>query len=129
MKQRAPVVNLKSVEAVVARGGGAWPPASPYVWIGSWWTTNGQERQIILSFRFDSPVNGGGTNALQGLDYDLDPGCPWEVLIIVTATGTQLKQHIPRASRTGTITANQLHNFGLDTFLDIGSITVGDSSN
>lgn len=115
-------------DQIVAKGGGAFP-ASPYVWADSWWTANGAERKIILSIRFDSPTNGGGTNVLQGLDYDLDPGCPWEVLIITKPDGTVLKQHIPRTTRTGTITAVQLHNFGLDSFLDIASITVGDSSN
>ena len=106
-------------------GGGAWPPASPYTWVGTWWNAQNAKREIILSIRFDSPVNGGGTNALQGVDYDLDPQCPWEYLIIVKSDGTVLSRQIPRGSRTGTITAAQLHNFGLDSFLDIGSITVG----
>jgi hypothetical protein len=104
---------------------GAWPPASPWVWKDSWWNGNA-EYSVVLSFRFDSPVNGGGTNQLQGCDYDLDPDCPWKYLIIVRATdNARLVQKIPSVSRTGTITAQQLHNFGLDLFTDIGSVTVG----
>lgn len=106
-------------------GGGAWPPASPWVWIGRWWNASNQPFEIVLNIRFDSPVNGGGTNALQGVDYDLDPQCPWEYLIVGRSDGVLLSRQIPRTTRTGTITASQLHTFGLDSFLDIGYITVG----
>ena len=109
---------------------GPWPPASPYVWITRWNDRAGNPMAMILTFNFDSPVNGSGTNALQSLDYDLDPRCPWEFIIIVKSDGViRLTRQIPRAARTGSITAVQLHNFGLDSFLDIGSITVGDSPN
>lgn len=109
---------------------GPWPPASPYVWTSTWNDRAGSPMTLSLSFRFDSPVNGGSTNALQGVDYDLDPRCPWEYIIIMKSDGvTRLTRQIPRVARTGTITTAQLHTFGLDSFLDIGSITVGDSPN
>jgi hypothetical protein len=109
-------------------GGGAWPPSSPYLWSDSWWDAQGNAKTIALSIRFDSPVNGGGTNVLQGVDYDLDPACPWSYLIVVKPDGTRIAQQIPRTARTGTITAAQLASVGLNLFTDIGSITVGVSA-
>lgn len=110
---------------------GAWPPASPWVWTDSWYDANGTAASATLSFRFDSPVNGGGTNQLQGCDWTLDANCPWTWLIVVKADGTRLTQQIPatKQNRSGTITAQQLHNFGLDLFTDIGSVTVGVNQN
>lgn len=108
--------------------GSAWPPASPWVWSDSWWDGN-NEHSITLSFRFDSPVNGGGTLALQGLDYDIDPNCPWRYLIVVKPDGTRITQKIPDGGRTGTINATVLANRGLSTFTDLGSITAGVTPN
>ncbi|MFB9925980.1 hypothetical protein ACFORO_12625 [Amycolatopsis halotolerans] len=108
---------------------GAWPPASPWVCQFSWYDATGAQKNIVLSIRFDSPVNGGGTNALQGVDYDLDPACPWAWLIVVRSDGTRITHQIPRVSRTGTITAAQLTAIGLNSFLDIGSVTVGTTQN
>lgn len=108
---------------------GAWPPASPWVWQASWWDAQGAQKSIVLSFRFDDAVTGGGTFALQGMDYDLDPACPWAWLIIVRADDTRITQQIPRTSRTGTITTTQLSARGLNLFTDIGSVTVGVSQN
>lgn len=123
--QRAKVTHIHEIEGIVLRGGGAWPPASPWVWQDSWWDAQNNQKSIILSFRFDSPVNGGGTLAFQGCDYDLDPQCPWQYLIVVRSNGTRVTHQIPRASRTGTITTAQLAAVGLNVFTDIGSITVG----
>ena len=109
-------------------GGGKWPPASPWVWSDSWWDSQSNARSIVLSFRFDDNVTGGGTFALQGCDYNLDPQCPWGWLIVVRSNGTRITQQIPRGSRTGTITATQLASVGLNVFTDIGSITAGVSS-
>ena len=75
----------------------------------------------MLTFRYDDT-----TFAFLGVDYDLDPACPWEFLIVVKSDGTtRLTRQIPRGSRTGTITTAQLAAFGLAKFTDIGSITVG----
>lgn len=102
----------------------AWPPASPWVWTDSWWDGD-IPHDITLSVRFDSPVNGGGTLALQGVDYDIDPGCPWRYLIVDKPDGTRIAQKIPDGGRTGTIGPVALASRGLSTFTDIGSITVG----
>ncbi len=110
-------------------GGGAWPPASPWVWQDSWVDAGGNQKDLIISVRFDSPVNGGGTLALQGVDYDLDPSCPWQYLIVVKPDGTRIVQQIPRTARTGTIGKAALASRGLTSFNDIGSITAGDTSN
>lgn len=102
----------------------AWPPASPWVWSDSWWDGD-TPQSITLSVRFDSPVNGGGTLALQGVDYDVAPGCPWRYLIVDKPDGTRVAQKIPDGGRAGTIGPNGLASRGLSTFTDIGSITVG----
>jgi len=123
--QHPPITHLSVMRTIVAKGGGAWPPPSPYVWTASWWDTAGNPFQIVLTIRFNSSFS-GGDNALLGVDYDLDPKCPWEYLIVVRATdNAKLVRQIPRSSRTGTLSPTQLHNFGLDLFTDIGSITVG----
>lgn len=110
--------------------GGAWPPASPWVWQDSWWDAQGNQRSIVLSFRFDPSVAFGGTGtfAFLGCDYDLDPQCPWGWLIVVRSDGTRITQQIPRIARTGTITTAQLASRGLNKFTDIGSITAGTTS-
>lgn len=126
--QRAKITHMAEERGTTALGRGAWPPASPYVWQDSWTDPQGNRRTIVLSWRFDSPVNGGGTNVLQGLDYDLDPQCPWEILIVVRSDGVRITQQIPRTARTGTIGPTPLANRGLNTFLDIGSITVGQTA-
>jgi hypothetical protein len=113
----------------IVRGGGRWPPASPWVWQDSWWDAQGAQKSIVLSFRFDDAVTGGGTFALQGMDYDLDPACPWAWLIVVRSDGTRITQQIPRTSRTGTITTTQLSARGLNAFTDIGSVTAGTTAN
>lgn len=111
-------------------GRGAWPPASPWVWSDTWWDAQQNPKVISLSWRFDSPVNGGGTNALQGLDYDVDPNCPWRWIILVKPDGTKITHQIPQGGRTGTITATQLAAIGLTTFADVSnSITVGATPN
>lgn len=104
----------------------AWPPASPWVWTDSWWD-GPTAYSITLSVRFDSPVNGGGTLALQGVDYDVDPNCPWRYLIVDKPDGTRIAQKIPDGGRTGTIGPAGLASRGLSTFTDIGSITAGSS--
>jgi len=109
-------------------GGGAWPPASPWVWTDQWWQ-GGQPYSITLSFRFDSPVNGSGTLALQGLDYDVDPNCPWRYIIVDKPDGSRISQRIPAGGRTGTVTAGQLASRGLTSFNDLGSITAGENPN
>jgi hypothetical protein len=114
---------------MIPMGGGKWPPASPWVWQDTWWDANNNPKSIILSFRFDDNVTGGGTLAFQGCDYDLDPACPWQYLIVVRSDGTRITHQIPRISRTGTITATQLAAVGLHIFTDIGSITVGETPN
>lgn len=121
----AKTTRLTEVQADILKGGGAWPPASPWIWQDSWWDAQNNQRSIVLTFRFDSPVNGGGTLTFQGCDYDLDPQCPWEYLIVVRSDGTRITHHIPRGARTGTITTAQLATVGLNKFTDIGSITVG----
>lgn len=109
-------------------GGGAWPPASPWVYQADWMQA-GNLFSLTLSFRFDSPVNGTGTLALQGLDYDVDPNCPWSWVIVVKPDGTRITQQIPRAARSGTIGAAALATRGLTSFNDLGSITVGLTQN
>lgn len=125
--QSAKTAHLSTLGAEVLKGGGAWPPASPWVWQASWWDANGNPKSIILSFRFDAPVTQGGTGTLafQGCDYDLDPACPWQYLIVVRADGAKVTHQIPRGARTGTITSTQLAAVGLHIFTDIGSVTVG----
>lgn len=105
----------------------AWPPASPWVWTDSWWVGD-IPYSITLSVRFDSPVNGGGTLALQGVDYDIDPNCPWRYLIVDKPDGTRIAQKIPDGGRTGTIGPGPLAARGLSTFTDIASITAGVSA-
>lgn len=107
------------------KGGGRWPPASPWVWQASWWDAAGNPKSIVLTFRFDDAVTGGGTFAFAGCDYDLDPQCPWQYLIVVRSDGTRITHQIPRGNRTGTITSTQLAAVGLNKFTDIGSVTVG----
>lgn len=104
-------------------GRGAWPPSSPYVWSDSWIDSQGNQKSLTLTFRYDNT-----TFVFAGLDYDLDPQCPWEFLIIVKSDGTRLTRQIPRGSRTGTVTAAQLATFGLAKFTDIGSITAGSTA-
>lgn len=124
---RAKTVDLERVRTLVARGGGAWPPASPWVWQDSWWDPAGHEYAIILSVRFDPPVALGGTGTLTllGVDYDIDPNCPWRNLIVTKPDGTVITQRIPDQGRTGTIGKNGLNSRGLTTFTDIGSVTAG----
>lgn len=106
-------------------GGAPWPPASPWVWTDSWWGTDGLPYDITLSVRFDSPVNGGGTLALQGVDYDIDPNCPWRYIIVDKPDGTRIAQRIPDGGRTGTVGKNALNTRGLVLFTDIAQITAG----
>lgn len=105
--------------------GGAWPPASPWVWASQWWDTEGNPQAITLSVRFDSPVNGGGTLALQGLDYDIDPGCPWRFILVDKPDGTRTAVQIPAGGRSGTISKAALNTRGFMSFSDIGQITAG----
>jgi hypothetical protein len=127
--QPAKITHMATERASVVAAHGAWPPASPYVWQDSWTDAQGVSKSIVLAFRFDSPVNGGGTLVLQGLDYDLDPACPWAFLIVVKPDTSRVTRQIPRGARTGTVTAAQLAAVGLSTFTDIGSITVGTTAN
>lgn len=128
MTLKAPVQMPHAMAATVLRGGGAWPPASPWLYQADW-TQATKLYSLTLSFRFDSPVNGGGTLALQGLDYDVDPNCPWNWIIVVKPDHTRITQQIPRASRSGTVTAAQLAAKGLTSFNDLASITVGVNQN
>lgn len=112
-----------------ALGHGTWPPASPWIWQDSWYDANGAQKTIVLTWRFDDTVTGGSTLALQGLDYDVDPACPWRYLIIVKPDGTRITHQIPAGGRTGTISAAVLATAGLSTFTDLGSTTVGATPN
>jgi hypothetical protein len=85
-------------------GGGAWPPPSPYVWRQPWWDQAGNAFFISLTFRYSDTA----PRAVLGMDYDLDPGCPWNTLQMRKADGAILEQQIPRTARTGTVTAVQL---------------------
>lgn len=125
---QAKTVHLDQVSQVIISGRGAWPPASPWVWQDSWWQGD-NEYSLILSVRFDSPVNGTGTLVLQGLDYDIDPNCPWRWLIVVKPDGTRVTQQIPQGGRTGTVGAAALATKGLTSFNDLGSITAGATQN
>lgn len=125
----AKLTHLREVQADILKGGGQWPPPSPWIWQDSWWNAQGAPRSIVLTFRFDDTNTGGGTLAFQGCDYDLDPQCPWEWLIVVRSDGVRITHQIPRTARTGTITAAQLSLRGLNKFTDIQSITVGATPN
>ena len=108
-----------------------WPPPSPWVWTDSWWGTDGLPYDITLWVRFDSTTNADGTPnpagtlALQGVDYDIDPNCPWRYIIVDKPDGTRIAQQIPQGGRTGTIGKNALNTRGLVLFTDIGDITAG----
>jgi hypothetical protein len=121
--------KITKLSEIPLKGGGQWPPPSPWVWQDSWWDAQGIARSIVLSFRFDDTNTGTGTLAFQGCDYDLDPACPWQYLIVVRSDGTRITHQIPRTARTGTITMAQLAAVGLNKFTDIGSVTVGVSPN
>lgn len=123
--QLAKLTVLDEHASEILKGGGRWPPASPYVWQDSWYDAQGSQKSIVLTFRFDDAVTGGGTFNFTGVDFDLDPACPWQVLIIVRSDGTRITHSIPRVSRTGTISPAQLATHGLNKFTDIGSITAG----
>lgn len=125
MKALSRTGDLQRIGDVVTFGGGAWPPASPWVWQDSWWDPAGNEYAIILAVYFDSPVNGAGTLALQKVDYDVDPNCPWRNLIVTKPDGAVITQRIPDQGRTGTIGKTALNSRGLVLFTDIGSITAG----
>jgi hypothetical protein len=113
-------------------GFGAWPPPPPYQWSAQWWDNNGNMFQIILTFRYSNTT----PRPVLGMDYDLDPGCPWNTLQLRKADGAILEQQIPRTTRTGTVTAAQLANVknvntvgtnglvNMDDFFLGGSITV-----
>jgi hypothetical protein len=105
----------------------AWPPASPYVWTAAW-DGDTQNNSITLTVNFDSPVNGGGTLALQGIDYDIDPGCPWRFIIIDKPDHTRIALHIQQGGRSGTFNQASLSARGLNTFSDIAQITVGENA-
>lgn len=119
--QTAKITHMHEVRAGIIAGRGAWPPPSPWIWQDSWWTPAMVKRDIILTWNFD------GGLAFTSLGYDLDPGCPWEYLIVTKPDSTRITHQIPRVSRTGTITAAQLLAKGLHLFTDIASITVGSS--
>jgi hypothetical protein len=105
-------------------GKGAWPPASPWSTSDTWWDTDNQPHPFTLSVRFDSPVNGGGTNAIQGIDYVIDPGCPWRWMIIDRPDGARVA--LEMTADTGTFDAEALAGIGVEFFADIGSLTAGE---
>lgn len=106
--------------------GSARPPASPYVWSDSWYDKNGVAHAFTLTFNFDSPVNGGGTNVITSLDYSIDAQCPWQYIIVERSTdGVLLSHQIPNGSHSGSLTQAQVNSYGLTLFTDIGYITVG----
>lgn len=112
---------------------GAWPLPSPYVWTALWWDATGNPFAITLTFRYVDTA----PRPVLGMDYNLDPGCPWNTLQMRKADGAILEQQIPRTTRTGTVTATQLANVqrvsgspgtnglvNMDDFFLGGSITV-----
>lgn len=114
--------------------GGVWPPPSPYRWSAQWWNSTGTTMyEIVLTFRYSNTA----PRPVIGMDYDLDPSCPWNTLQMRKADGAILEQQIPRGARTGTVTAAQLANvkrvagspgtdglINMDDFFLGGSITV-----
>lgn len=88
--------------------------------------------EIVLTFRYSDVA----PRPVQGMDYDLDPSCPWNTLQLTKADGAVLQQQIPRTSRTGTVNAQQLSRVkrvgtagtdglvNMDGFFLGGSITV-----
>jgi hypothetical protein len=106
-------------------GGGHWPPASPWSTADSWWDPDGNPHPYTLAVRFDSPVNGGGTGELYGIDYTIDPDCPWRYVIIQRADDVSVSLNM--VDDFGTFDATDLSDIGLAVFDDIGSISASDT--
>lgn len=105
----------------------AWPPASPWIWTDQWWDGN-TPFNISLTIRFDSPVNGSGTLALQGIDYDCDSGCPWRFILIDKPDHSRTALPIPPGNLSGTFNPASLAGRGLNTFTDLAQVTVGSNA-
>lgn len=104
-------------------GGGHWPPASPWTTSDSWWDSDNNPHSVSLSVRFDSPVNGGGTNEIQGIDWVIDPGCPWRWMIIDRSDNVRVSMEM--STDTGTFDVDALAGIGVHLFADIGTLTAG----